>query len=140
MLPLALSSFIASALYILRGDSFSDSTASCRDIDTHLLRTHSCTSRMPLERLILFSSIRIRGTQRLRRTCCSVFTRSPLPTIQSSRMMSSHMFDNTGQRYNVSRILTPQSTLNEEAYRQYSPLFLSYVVVIFFFLPLICLV
>ncbi|KAI0286616.1 OPT oligopeptide transporter protein-domain-containing protein [Russula aff. rugulosa BPL654] len=40
-------------------------------------------------------------------------------------MMSSHMFDNTGQYYNVSRILTPQSTLDEGAYQQYSPLFLS---------------
>jgi hypothetical protein len=39
------------------------------------------------------------------------------------------MYDNTGAQYNVSRILTPQATLDEEAYRQYSPLFLSYAVV-----------
>jgi hypothetical protein len=45
------------------------------------------------------------------------------------------MFDNTGTQYNVSRILTPQSTLDEEAYKQYSPLFLSYVVVTFSFFP-----
>lgn len=37
------------------------------------------------------------------------------------------MFDNTGAYYNVSRILTPQSTLDEEEYGRYSPLFLSYV-------------
>jgi hypothetical protein len=84
----------------------------------------------PLERLILSSSIPIRGIQRLRRTCHSV-THGPSPTIQLSRMMSSHMFDNIGGQYNVSRILTPQSTLDEEAYKQYSPLFLSYVVVTF---------
>ena len=43
------------------------------------------------------------------------------------------MFDNIGGQYNVSRILTPQSTLDEEAYKQYSPLFLSYVFVTFLF-------
>lgn len=127
MLPLVLSSFFASVLHILRGDSVSDSTASCRDIDTHLLRTCSHTSRVLLERLILFSSTRIRGTQRSCRTCHSVFIHNPSPTIQLSRMMSSHMFDNTGRNYDVSRILTAQSTLDEEAYGRYSPLFLSYV-------------
>jgi hypothetical protein len=44
-------------------------------------------------------------------------------------MMSSHIFDNTGGQYDVSRILTPEATLDEAAYEQYSPLFLSYVVV-----------
>ncbi|KAI0759419.1 small oligopeptide transporter [Trametes elegans] len=34
-------------------------------------------------------------------------------------------YDNRGQPYNVSRILNPDSTFNEEAYRNYSPLFLS---------------
>ncbi|KAI1110286.1 OPT oligopeptide transporter protein-domain-containing protein [Nemania sp. NC0429] len=34
-------------------------------------------------------------------------------------------YDNTGARYNVSRVLTPEFTLNEEAYRAYSPLFIS---------------
>jgi hypothetical protein len=38
------------------------------------------------------------------------------------------MYDNTGAQYNVSRILTPHGTLDEEAYKQYSPLFLSYAV------------
>src|SRR6266852_387723 len=100
----------------------------------------SYTSRVLLERLILFSSTRIRGIQRSRRTCHSVFIHDPSPTIQLSRMMSSHMFDNTGRYYNVSRILTPQSTLDDEAYRQYSPLFLSYVNFTFSFLLLTCLV
>ncbi|KAH9994472.1 OPT oligopeptide transporter [Russula vinacea] len=49
----------------------------------------------------------------------------PSPTTQLFRMMSSHMFDNTGGQYNVTRILTPQSTLDEAAYKEYSPLFLS---------------
>ncbi|KAH7328547.1 OPT family small oligopeptide transporter [Stachybotrys elegans] len=34
-------------------------------------------------------------------------------------------YDNTGARYNTSRILTPDFTLDEEAYKNYSPLFLS---------------
>lgn len=34
-------------------------------------------------------------------------------------------YDNRGLAYNVTRILTPESTLDLEAYEQYSPLFLS---------------
>ncbi|KAH8673569.1 OPT oligopeptide transporter protein-domain-containing protein [Xylariales sp. PMI_506] len=34
-------------------------------------------------------------------------------------------YDNTGANYNVSRILTPEFTLDEEAYKNYSPLFIS---------------
>jgi hypothetical protein len=34
-------------------------------------------------------------------------------------------YDNTQQRYDVSRILTPEVTLDETAYRNYSPLYLS---------------
>ncbi|KII86297.1 hypothetical protein PLICRDRAFT_177860 [Plicaturopsis crispa FD-325 SS-3] len=34
-------------------------------------------------------------------------------------------YDNTGATYNVTRILNPDSTINMEAYKQYSPLFLS---------------
>ncbi|KAM5543759.1 hypothetical protein V8D89_002376 [Ganoderma adspersum] len=34
-------------------------------------------------------------------------------------------FDNTGQAYNLTRILNPDSTFNLEAYKSYSPLFLS---------------
>ncbi|KAJ1337168.1 Sexual differentiation process protein isp4 [Microdochium nivale] len=38
---------------------------------------------------------------------------------------TSRTYDNTGHRYNVSRILTPDFTLDEAAYHQYSPLFLT---------------
>lgn len=34
-------------------------------------------------------------------------------------------YDNRGAQYNVTRILTPQGTFDEEAYHAYSPLFLS---------------
>lgn len=37
---------------------------------------------------------------------------------------STSAFDNTGAVYNVSRVLTPQLTLDVEAYKSYSPLFL----------------
>lgn len=37
----------------------------------------------------------------------------------------SSTYDNTGARYNVTRIITPSFTLNETAYKEYSPLFLS---------------
>lgn len=37
----------------------------------------------------------------------------------------SSTYDNTGAHYNVSRVLTPQFTLDEAAYKAYSPLFLS---------------
>jgi OPT family small oligopeptide transporter len=37
---------------------------------------------------------------------------------------STHSFDNTGKSYNVSRILTPELTLDVDAYKAYSPLFL----------------
>ncbi|KAH8880709.1 OPT family small oligopeptide transporter [Thozetella sp. PMI_491] len=40
-------------------------------------------------------------------------------------MSDSSTYDNTGSSYNVSRILTPDFTLNEEAYKNYSPLFIS---------------
>ncbi|KAL4244288.1 oligopeptide OPT transporter family protein [Abortiporus biennis] len=40
-------------------------------------------------------------------------------------MMSRAAFDNTGAPYNVSRILTPEYTLDLEKYKAYSPLFLS---------------
>ncbi|EKM53153.1 uncharacterized protein PHACADRAFT_197581 [Phanerochaete carnosa HHB-10118-sp] len=38
---------------------------------------------------------------------------------------SSASFDNTGHPYNVSRILYSNATFNEEAYKEYSPLYLS---------------
>jgi hypothetical protein len=40
-------------------------------------------------------------------------------------MSDSSTYDNTGSRYNVSRILSADFTLNEDAYHSYSPLFLS---------------
>ncbi|KAI1660364.1 small oligopeptide transporter [Daldinia decipiens] len=40
-------------------------------------------------------------------------------------MSDSSTYDNTGATYNVSRILTPQFTLDEEAYKAYSPIFIS---------------
>lgn len=43
-------------------------------------------------------------------------------------MSDSSTYDNTGSTYNVSRILTADFTLNEEAYRSYSPLFLRYII------------
>ncbi|KAL7906470.1 OPT oligopeptide transporter domain-containing protein [Trichoderma velutinum] len=35
-----------------------------------------------------------------------------------------YAYDNTGNQYNFSRVVAPGSTLNETAYREYSPLFL----------------
>ena len=35
------------------------------------------------------------------------------------------IYDNTGATYNVSRIITPQLTLDEASFKEYSPLFLS---------------
>ena len=39
-------------------------------------------------------------------------------------MSDSNTYDNMGQPYNTSRILTPDFTLDEEAYQNYSPLFI----------------
>ncbi|SRR6266702_1072768 len=57
-----------------------------------------------------------------------LYPSSVLPTLLP-RMMARHMYDNTGAQYNVSRILTPQATLDEEEYKRYSPLFLSYALI-----------
>ncbi|KAF8263223.1 OPT oligopeptide transporter protein-domain-containing protein, partial [Lactarius quietus] len=40
-------------------------------------------------------------------------------------MVSSQTFDNTGSRYNVSRIINDDVTFNIEAYKAYSPVFIS---------------
>jgi hypothetical protein len=40
-------------------------------------------------------------------------------------MVSSHSFDNMGKQYNVTQIINPDSSFNIEAYKAYSPLFLS---------------
>ncbi|VDB85097.1 unnamed protein product [Peniophora sp. CBMAI 1063] len=39
-------------------------------------------------------------------------------------MVSSHSFDNTAVRYNVTAILTPEGNFDEAAYKAYSPLFI----------------
>lgn len=38
----------------------------------------------------------------------------------------SNTYDNTGASYNTTRILTPDFTLDEQAYQEYSPLFIRY--------------
>ncbi|KAL9112890.1 MAG: hypothetical protein Q9227_002967 [Pyrenula ochraceoflavens] len=40
-------------------------------------------------------------------------------------MSDSAAYDNTGTSYNTTKLVTPQLTLNEKAYKAYSPLFLS---------------
>jgi len=40
-------------------------------------------------------------------------------------MSDAGTYDNTGAKYNSSRILTPEFTLDEKAYAEYSPLFIS---------------
>ncbi|KAF8324264.1 uncharacterized protein EI90DRAFT_3146892 [Cantharellus anzutake] len=42
-------------------------------------------------------------------------------------ILNSHAFDNTGARYNVTRILTPENTLDIAKYKAYSPLILPIV-------------
>ena len=68
-------------------------------------------------------------------TPCGAFQiySSSVSTTLLLRMMSRHMYDNTGAQYNVSRILAPQATLDEEAYKHYSPLFLSYALIRFLY-------
>lgn len=39
-------------------------------------------------------------------------------------MSDSSTYDNTGARYNTSRVLSADFTLDEEAYKNYSPLFI----------------
>ena len=40
-------------------------------------------------------------------------------------LVSSHTFDNTGKQYNVSQIINSDSSFNIQAYKAYSPIFLS---------------
>ena len=40
-------------------------------------------------------------------------------------LLSSDTFDNTGKQYNVSQIINPDSSFNLQAYKAYSPIFLS---------------
>lgn len=39
-------------------------------------------------------------------------------------MNDASIYDNTGATYNITRVVNPDMTLNEEAYRNYSPLFI----------------
>lgn len=39
-------------------------------------------------------------------------------------MLNSNTFDNTGSSYNTSRVMTPDGTVDQDAYRNYSPMFL----------------
>lgn len=55
----------------------------------------------------------------------SVFHYSGVWFAEFLPMSDSSTYDNTGSTYNVSRILTPEFTLNDQAYREYSPLFIS---------------
>ncbi|KAF3347535.1 hypothetical protein VdG2_04257 [Verticillium dahliae VDG2] len=58
-------------------------------------------------------------------TLCSIFHYTGVWYAQYLPMSDSGTYDNTGQRYNTSRILRPDMTLDEEAYKNYSPLFIS---------------
>ncbi len=54
-------------------------------------------------------------------------------------MVSSGTFDNTGRRYNVSRIINDDATFNLEAYEAYSPLFLSSTFFVCYALSFACM-
>lgn len=58
---------------------------------------------------------------------CSIFHYTGVWYSKYLPMSDSGTYDNTGQPYNTSRILTPDMTLNEEAYQNYSPLFIRFV-------------
>ncbi|KAF8257802.1 OPT oligopeptide transporter protein-domain-containing protein [Lactarius quietus] len=47
-------------------------------------------------------------------------------------IVSSQSFDNTGSPYNISRIINDDSTFNIEAYKAYSPIFISVTFAIFY--------
>jgi hypothetical protein len=55
---------------------------------------------------------------------CSILHYSGAWYAQFLPMSDSSTYDNTGNLYNTSRILTPELTLDLEAYDNYSPLFL----------------
>ena len=58
---------------------------------------------------------------------CSILHFSGAWYAQFLPMSDAGTYDNTGQPYNTSRILTADYTLDEEAYKKYSPLFIRYV-------------
>lgn len=57
-------------------------------------------------------------------TLCSVFHYTGVWYSKYLPMSDSGTYDNTGKPYNTTRILTKEMTLNEEAYHEYSPLFI----------------
>jgi len=57
----------------------------------------------------------------------SIFHYSGVWFAQFLPMSDSSTYDNTGAAYNTTRILSPQLTLDEAAYKNYSPLFIRYV-------------
>lgn len=57
---------------------------------------------------------------------CSLFHYAGVWYSQYLPMSDSGTYDNTGKPYNTTRILTPEMTLDEEAYNNYSPLFIRY--------------
>lgn len=57
----------------------------------------------------------------------SISSRSPYSNVlilSVLRMLSRLAYDNKGNEYNVSRVLTAEATLDLAAYEDYSPLFL----------------
>jgi hypothetical protein len=54
-------------------------------------------------------------------------------------ILSSSIFDNTGEPYNVSRILTPDFLFDREAYRAYSKVYLPITYVLSYAVQFACL-
>lgn len=94
---------------------------------------------MPFALIILFVGLifvpKYTNTWHSKFTPCRVFHlhSSSVSLTLLLRMMSRNMYDNTGAQYDVFRILAPQATLDEEAYKRYSPLFLSYGLFLFLY-------
>jgi hypothetical protein len=126
MSPLALSFSFVCILRVLRGDISPDNRTLFRDINAYSLCMCFCAPGIPLHNLTSVHQVHeyvVLNVHAVRTIpCLSIMD---LRSYDSS-MMSRHMYDNTGAEYNVSKILTPQSTFDENAYKQYSPLFLSY--------------
>lgn len=45
-------------------------------------------------------------------------------------ILDSTTYDNTGVPYDTARVLTEDYTLDEEAYKSYSPLFIRYILIV----------
>lgn len=57
-------------------------------------------------------------------TLCSIFHYTGVWYSKYLPMSDSGTYDNTGKPYNTSLILNDEMTLDEEAYKNYSPLFI----------------